>query len=100
MAQQPIYIEADEEMPELVERLRAAQGAEVAIVLPNRSRLGQSRFNFQLLREYAGRMGKTVAIISPEASVQALASEHGFSSYPSVDSYLPGAGAYAPAPQP
>lgn len=89
MAQQPVYIEPDEELTEVVDRLRRASGAEVPIVLPPRSRLGQSRFNFQLLREYAGRMGKRVAIISGEPAVQALATEHGFQSYGSVDRYLP-----------
>jgi baseplate J-like protein len=89
MATQPVYIEPDEELTEVVERLRRAPGAEVPIVLPPRSRLGQSRFNFQLLREYAGRMGKRVAIISGEPAVQALATEHGFQSYGSVDRYLP-----------
>lgn len=89
MAQQPVYIEPDEELTEVVDRLRRAPGSEVPIVLPPRSRLGQSRFNFQLLREYAGRMGKRVAIISGEPAIQALATEHGFQSYASVDRYLP-----------
>jgi len=98
MAQQPVYIEPDEELTEVVDRLRRAPGSEVPIVLPARSRLGQSRFNFQLLREYAARMGKRVTIISAEPAVQALAAEHGFESYGSVDRYLPMGGDFSAAP--
>ncbi|HEX6489707.1 MAG TPA: baseplate J/gp47 family protein [Candidatus Dormibacteraeota bacterium] len=100
MAQQPIYIEVDEELTEVVERMRRSPGSEVGIVVPPHSRLGQSRFNFQLLREYAGRMGKRVAIISSEPGVQALAAEHGFQSYPSVDRYAPVGVEYQPVPAP
>lgn len=100
MAQQPIYIEVDEELTEVVERMKRAPGSEVGIVVPPHSRLGQSRFNFQLLREYAGRMGKRVAIISPEPGVQALAAEHGFQAYASVDRYFPVGDEAPPAPAP
>jgi len=100
MAQQPVYIEPDEELTEVVDRLRRAPGSEVPIVLPPHSRLGQSRFNFQLLREYSSRMGKRVAIISAEPAVQALAAEHGFQSYGSVDRYLPTSHDFAAATAP
>ena len=90
MAVHPVYIEAEEEIPEVVERLRSHDESDVPIVVPPRSRLAQSRFNFQLLREYAGRLGKKVAIISPDPAVQAMAAEHGFQAYPGLDQYAPG----------
>ena len=60
MATNPIYVESEEEIPELVERLRRYHGEDTMLVLPMRSRIGQSRFNFQLLRNYSARLGKRV----------------------------------------
>ena len=59
----PIFVESEEEIPAVIERLTRADAEEVPLVLPARSRFGQSRFNFQLLRDYSIRLGKRVAII-------------------------------------
>ena len=91
MAVIPVYIEAEEEISEIVERLKQHADPDVPIVVPPRSRLAQSRFNFQLLREYAGKLGKRVSIISTDAAVQAMAAEHGFQSYAGIDQFAPGA---------
>ena len=63
MASNPIYVETEEEIPELVERLRRYHGEDTMVVLPMRSRIGQSRFNFQLLRNYSARLGKRVTVV-------------------------------------
>src|SRR5216684_2309869 len=78
MATNPIYVETEEEIPELVERLRRYRGDDTMLVLPMRSRIGQSRFNFQLLRNYAARMGKRVTVVCDDPAVQRMASESGF----------------------
>jgi hypothetical protein len=78
MATDPIYVETEEEIPELVERLRRYRGDDTMLVLPMRSRIGQSRFNFQLLRNYAARMGKRVTVVCDDPAVQKMASESGF----------------------
>jgi len=78
MATNPIYVETEEEIPEVVERLRRFNGEDTMIVLPMRSRIGQSRFNFQLLRNYAARMGKRVTVVCDDPAVQKMASESGF----------------------
>ena len=78
MAANPIYVEVEEEIPEVVERLRQANGDDTMLVLPSRSRVGQSRFNFQLLRNYASRMGKHVTVVCDDPAVQKMASETGF----------------------
>src|SRR5712691_11081239 len=74
MATNPIYVETEEEIPELVERLRRYRGDDTMLVLPMRSRIGQSRFNFQLLRNYAARMGKRVTVVCDDPAVQKMAS--------------------------
>lgn len=78
MATNPIYVETEEEIPEVVERMRRVHGEDTMLVLPMRSRIGQSRFNFQLLRNYAARMGKRVTVVCDDPAVQKMASETGF----------------------
>src|SRR5438477_8231236 len=78
MATNPIYVKTEEEIPELVERLRRYHGEDTMLVLPMRSRIGQSRFNFQLLRNYSARLGKRVTVVCDDPAVQKMASESGF----------------------
>jgi hypothetical protein len=84
MATNPIYVESEEEIPEIVERMRRFDGEDTMIVLPIRSRIGQSRFNFQLLRNYASRMGKRVTVVCDDPAVQKMASESGFAVFGAV----------------
>ncbi|HEY2599709.1 MAG TPA: baseplate J/gp47 family protein [Candidatus Dormibacteraeota bacterium] len=84
MAANPIYVETEEEIPELVERLRRYDGKDTMLVLPIRSRIGQSRFNFQLLRNYAAGMGKRVTVVCDDPAVQKMASESGFAVFGAV----------------
>jgi hypothetical protein len=78
MAADPIHIEAEDEVPAIIERVRRSSADEVHLVLPPQSRFGQSRFNFQLLKQYCTRLGKRVAIASADPVVQRLAEESGF----------------------
>jgi hypothetical protein len=84
MASNPIYVETEEEIPELVERLRRYHGDDTMLVLPLRSRIGQSRFNFQLLRNYAAGMGKRVTVVCDDPAVQKMAAESGFTVFGAV----------------
>src|SRR5258708_35846180 len=97
MAANPIYVETEEEIPELVERLRHYEGDDTMLVLPIRSRIGQSRFNFQLLRNYAAEMGKKVTVVCDDPAVQKMASESGFAVFGAVDTHCEGIPARAEA---
>ncbi len=85
MATNPIYVETEEEIPEVVERLRRFHGDDTLLVLPSRSRIGQSRFNLQLLRNYAARLGKQVTVVCDDPAVQKMATESGFKVFGAVD---------------
>src|SRR5260221_4556274 len=113
MPASPIYLDAEEEISELIERLRQTSAADVPVVVPSRSRIGQSRFNFKLLRDYARQFGKRIAIISPEPAIQHLAEENGFDAFADLEGYgapesesvpayaMAGVGAgYPPSPAP
>ena len=100
MATNPIYVETEEEIPEVVERLRRFNGEDTMLVLPMRSRIGQSRFNFQLLRNYAARMGKRVTVVCDDPAVQKMASESGFPVFGAVDAQGEGITSEPEAPPP
>jgi len=98
MAANPIYVETEEEIPEVVERLRRTSGEDTMLVLPARSRVGQSRFNFQLLKNYAARMGKKVTVVCDDPAVQKMAAETGFAVFGTVGPAGEGIAAKAPPP--
>ena len=100
MATNPIYVETEEEIPEIVERLRRFNGEDTMLVLPMRSRIGQSRFNFQLLRNYAARLGKRVTVVCDDPAVQKMASESGFAVFGAVGPEGEGIVSEAEAPPP
>jgi len=100
MATNPIYVETEEEIPELVERLRRYHGEDTMLVLPMRSRIGQSRFNFQLLRNYSARLGKRVTVVCDDPAVQKMASETGFAVFGAVGPEGQGIPSEAEAPAP
>jgi hypothetical protein len=87
MPASPIYLDVEEEISELIERLRQTSAQDVPLVIPSRSRIGQSRFNFKLLRDYARQFGKRISIISPEPAVQHLAEENGFNVFADLEGF-------------
>lgn len=100
MAANPIYVETEEEIPEVVERIKRTNGSDTMLVLPARSRVGQSRFNFQLLKSYASRMGKSVTVVCDDPLVQKMASETGFPVFGTVGPAGEGIAAKEPPPPP
>jgi hypothetical protein len=99
-----LYVEADEEITDLVDRLRDLSGEdEVTFVVPERARALQSAMSFRLLKRYADSYGKRVNLVSGDSRLQAMALEAGFIAYPSLAAYdggtevhQPGAVAEAP----
>lgn len=87
MPAQPIYLDVEEEISELIERLRRTPSQEVPVVVPARSRIGQSRFNFRLLRDYAREFQKRIAIISNDRAIQQMAQENGFNAFADMLDY-------------
>jgi hypothetical protein len=85
MTGEAIYIAAEDEVPEVIERVRGIGAEDVRLVLPPGARLACSRFSFQLLNQYAARLGKRVSIVSPDPAVQQMARESGFDSFVDVE---------------
>jgi hypothetical protein len=93
-----IYVEPDEEITDLVERIRASgEAEELVFVLPLRARVLQSPLNLRLLQQYSRSYAKRTAIVSGEPRVQLMAREAGFSTYASVPALERGIEVTSPA---
>jgi len=83
-----LYVEAGEEITDLVDRLRdLSLEDEVTFVVPERARALQSAMSFRLLKRYADSYGKKVNLVSGDARLQAMALEAGFIAYPTLAAY-------------
>ena len=92
-----LYVEADEEITDLVDRLRDLSSEDaVTFVVPERARSLQSPMSFRLLKRYADSYGKHVNVISGEPRLQALSLEAGFSAFPNLAAYDVGAEVHRP----
>jgi hypothetical protein len=83
-----LYVEADEEITDLVDRLRdLSLEDEVTFVVPERARALQSPMSFRLLKRYADSYGKRVNLVSSDPRLQTMSLEAGFTAYPSLAAY-------------
>jgi len=60
------YIEADEEITSIIEKLRRTQSSEVFVVVPKGALLIQSIINLKLLKKEANDLGKEISIITQD----------------------------------
>ncbi|HET9848013.1 MAG TPA: baseplate J/gp47 family protein [Candidatus Dormibacteraeota bacterium] len=94
-----LYVEADEEITDLVDRLRdLSLEDEVTFVVPERARALQSAMSFRLLKRYADSYGKRVNLVSGDPRLQAMALDGGFTAYPSMEAYDRGTQVHQPEP--
>ena len=92
-----LYVEADEEITDLVDRLRdLSLEDEVTFVVPERARALQSAMSFRLLKRYADSYGKRVNLVSGDPRLQAMALDGGLTAYPSMEAYDRGTQVHQP----
>src|ERR1700716_3541792 len=92
-----LYVEADEEITDLVDRLRdLSLEDEVTFVVPERARALQSAMSFRLLKRYADSYGKKVNLVSGDSRLQGMALEAGFIAYPTLAAYDTGTEVHQP----
>jgi|GEM_PF-1370769 len=77
----PIYLEPDEEITSVIDKITALSDHQVALVAPKNSSLFQSLINLKLLAKEAKGQGKEVVLISPGKVGQRLASQVGLKAY-------------------
>ncbi|MFA4817249.1 MAG: hypothetical protein WC608_00825 [Parcubacteria group bacterium] len=66
MAHQTFYIDIDEEITSIVDRLRKAKAREIIVVVPKRALLIQSIVNLKLLKKEAENLGKQMIIVTQD----------------------------------
>ena len=76
-----IYLEADEEITSVIDRIKNVSEGKIALVLPKRANLLQSIVSLKLLKRQIDALGKEVAIVTTDKLGRNLASQVGFMVY-------------------
>jgi hypothetical protein len=72
-----IYVDVDDEITAIIDKVRGARGQVVALVLPKRATVLQSIVNMKLLKRTADNAGKNLVLITTEAGLLPLAGNVG-----------------------
>ena len=72
-AKQVIYVDVDDEITAIIDKMNSADAKVVALVLPKRASVFQSVVNMKLLKRRAEQAGKHLVLITSEASLMPLA---------------------------
>ena len=72
-----IYIDIDDEITGIIDKLQASDGKVVALVLPKRAAVFQSIVNMKLLKRAADSSKKNLVLITTEAGLLPLAGAAG-----------------------
>ncbi len=78
MAEQLIYLEANDSITEAMARLKRAKSEDVVLVVPQRALLFQSQINLKILKRQADLLGKRVSLVSRDEVGRNFASQAGF----------------------
>ena len=78
------YLEVDDEITTAINRVRNATDGEVILVVPQGSRIATSRINFKLLAREAATRRLSLAAVSDEPQVRAMAVSAGVPTYDSL----------------
>lgn len=84
-----LYLESDEEITLIIEKIKNLPGNSVALVLPAGAQLLRSIINLELLKREADRLSKKVSIITQDKSGAHLAQQVGIAVYDSINAKQP-----------
>jgi len=82
--EQVLYLEKDDDIDVIREKLARAQARKVLLVVPHGSRAFKSPLDFRLLRRQAGRQALEVALVSNHPLTRDLAAQEGVRVYGSI----------------
>ena len=91
-----VYLESDEEITTVIDKISKVPGDEVALVIPRGGNIGQSIVNLKLIKKRSNDLGKDVALVTTDKISRNLASQVGISVYSKVEEV--GRRKIAPAP--
>ena len=70
-----IYLESDEEISSIIEKIKAAKADELGLVVPKGATFVQSVVNLKLVGEVCKKAGKKIALITSDRVGRNLASQ-------------------------
>ncbi|MBU2025447.1 hypothetical protein KJ912_01785 [Patescibacteria group bacterium] len=80
-----IYIEENEEITSIVERIKKTPANEIALVVPRRSFLSQGIVNLKILKSQSQKMGKKLMLVTRDTLCRTLAEKIGLSTEEKLD---------------
>lgn len=84
-----LYLEADEEITSVIDKLKGLESKSVGLVAPKGSMIAQSLVSLKLLQKEAKRLGKQIAVVTSDEVGRNLASRVGLDVYADVKSSKP-----------
>ncbi|MFC1686539.1 hypothetical protein ACFLZS_01235 [Patescibacteria group bacterium] len=85
MEEEVIYLESDEEITSIVDRLKTTPASVVTLVIPKRATILQSIVNLKLLKKQTTRLNKEIAIVTGDRMGRNLAAQVGLTVYQKID---------------
>lgn len=76
-----VYLEPDEEIINIVDRLKGIKEKRVALVVPSGAVLISSAINLRLLQEESEKLGKQISIVTTDSTGRNIATQMGFTVY-------------------
>ncbi|HEY6468515.1 MAG TPA: hypothetical protein VI434_01985 [Candidatus Dormibacteraeota bacterium] len=86
----------DDEIADLIDRVRSAGDLDVGLVVPSSSRALQTPLNVRLLAQFSNQSGRRTAVVSEDPRVQQLSRASGLQVYGSVPAFERGIELAAP----
>ncbi|MFZ0215728.1 MAG: hypothetical protein WAM30_07255, partial [Candidatus Dormiibacterota bacterium] len=77
MPADPILVGPEEEVAEVLDRIRQQSQSDVTLLVPPGAEVASSRFSLQLLAVHTEELGKRVVIVSDDERVVGLAADCG-----------------------
>ena len=91
-----VIARADDEIADLIDRIRSSGDPDVGLVVPGSSQALKTPLNVRLLAQFSNQSGRRTAIVSEDPRVQELARASGLQVYGSVPAYERGIELAAP----
>lgn len=94
-----LYLEPDEEITSVIDKLSQLEGKRVCLVLPKNAQLASSVVNLKLLSREAERLKKAISVVTQDPVGMSLAAQVGLPVYASPNDSAPIAPAARPRPE-
>ena len=80
-----IYVEVEEEITSIIERIKKTPASDIALVVPRHSFLSQGVVNLKILRSQSEKIGKQLVIVTRDSLCRSLARKVGIDTSKKLD---------------